>query len=658
MTKLTKNGIMCALIGGIMENIELYKQFWPKDLIYDGDYSRKTLSQFILESPYLDLKSKALHYYGNNINNKEFHENRVKTAIAFRNMGIKENEVVFFFLLNTPELFYSFYGLNDIGGVSEWFNPKGMTPALVRKYINDCNIKYMVVSDVLYPIMKEAVKGTNIERVIVNSVRDSFTSFMDLKYMTLLQTVNGIVNSDYAQKVLSEKENESLIQRKIHELDEYSKEKKIDFKLAYHTDQDINSVFISWNDFINTYYRDEKLALCKYEDDRTTIIMHTGGTTGPIKRIALTDKNMNSVVYKLRFFPFDVQPGQKHLQLVPPLAAWSFAGIHMARYYNMLSHIITTYDKKEFADLVLKTKANHYYTVPDFAKTLASDTRIQKSKLDFIKSMNHGGEGITKEKDEELNGLIPNANHGYGLNEATGGVIINVAHQGHEKEFGCCGVPLPGTEYIIIDPDTKKILPFGKNEKGEYNIGEICIFGDSVMKGYIGEDEHLNEKVFININGKRFFRTGDLGWGDAEGKLWYHTREARIIRTQDGKVFATVLENIISKFQEVKECCVVAIPDEKVTKKPSCHLVLKDEYYKMSDEQLSEIFQKLVKKIDTAMDEMYTFYEISTYQLHSNDLPTTAFGKTDYRQLESEDAEEYNRLNKNVPRMRYQIKNR
>lgn len=644
-----------------MENIELYKKYWPTDMEYDNEYSKKNLSQFVLESPYFDATSKSLNYYGKVITVGEFHKKREEAAIAFKNMGIKEGDIVFAFMLNTPELFYSFYALNDIGAVSEWFNPKGMTPALIRKYINENNIKHIIVSDVLYGLMREAMKGTNVEKVIVNSLRDSFGFITDLKYMTMLLGSNTILQSRQAKKILTreEAEKESLIQKKLRELETYSIDQRFNAKLLYHIDKNIDSKFISWPDFIRTYYRNEKLHMLSYEDDRTSVIVHTGGTTGPIKRIAVTDSNINSFIYKLRHMPFDLKPGDTHLHLIPPLAGWSFSGIHVSRYYNMLSHIIASYDKAEFVDIMLKTRANHYFTVPAFVKTVIDNPKLEGKDLSFIKTMNHGGEAWTAEEDKKTDetlkehGCEVTTNYGYGLNEVFGGVINNIKFDGDEKKYGCCGIPLPGTEYLIVDPKTNEILPFGKNKNDKYNIGEICIAGDQLMQGYIGEDECLNEQVFININGKRFFKTGDQGWGDEDGKLWFFTREARIIRTQDGKVFATLLENIINRFEEIKECCVVAISDEKVSKRPSCHIVLQDSYYKLSDEELLEVFEKLVKKIDAATEELYTFYEIATYELHYDSLPSTAFGKTDYRKLEADDNEEYEKTNKNVARLRF-----
>lgn len=118
-----------------MSTIRVKHEKYYSSTEYDQDYCKKTLLEMIQSSPFFDLKSKSLRYFRTVISNKEFIQNINSASVAFRNMGIKENGLVFMFMLNTPEFGYSFYALNNIGAVCEWFNPSGVTPELLRNRV-------------------------------------------------------------------------------------------------------------------------------------------------------------------------------------------------------------------------------------------------------------------------------------------------------------------------------------------------------------------------------------------------------------------------------------------------------------------------------------------------------------------------------------------
>ena len=630
---------------------------------YDKDYCKKTLLEMVKSSPAFNLDSPAIRYFKTVIYNREFMENINKTSIAFKNLGIKENDLVFIFMLNTPEFGYTYYGLNAIGAVSEWFNPNGITPDLIRKMINENNIKYMIISDVLYSVVKEGIKGTNIEKVIVNSLRDSFDVLTDIFYSIQVFGINNILNSSIVKKIISEEEKEkfSILQSKIRKLQLYATDRKIPLKASFHIDRDISDKFISWEDFMFEYYRDEKIESVNYEDNKITTIVHTGGTSGPVKRIGMTDYQPNSFVYKTTMMPLNVNFGDSFCQLIPPMVGWSLSGFHLSRYYNMLTNLIPSYDKGEFVDVLLRYRSNHYFTVPSFVKTIIDNPKLDGKDLSFIKTINHGGESITPSEDKRIDDTLKKHNcdiqnqFGFGQNELFGCFTINLDIKG-SKEYGCCGVPLIGNEIIIVDPNSNEILNKGINEQGKYNIGEIWVYGDTVMKGYYGNDSTLNNNSFRIIEGKRFFNTGDQGYLDENNQLWFHGRNSRIIRTQSGKVFAPILEQIISKFDEVKECCVVGAPHPTNDKEPSCHIILKDEYYNLDEETFSKVVNKLISKIELALKELYTCYIPGTYDFTKREFPLTDFGKVAYRDLEEEDESEYEKNGKvKLAKIRYKL---
>ena len=137
---------------------------------------------------------------------------------------------------------------------------------------------------------------------------------------------------------------------------------------------------------------------------------------------------------------------------------------------------------------------------------------------------------------------------GYGLTE-TSPVISTGAPNWHTRRLGCVGVPLPGNTVYIRDPVTGEELPSDTD-------GEVCTAGRHVMRGYRNNEE-ANKEVFFNANGKKFFRTGDLG-RMVEGKFLKITgRIKEQYKLENGKyVVPAPLEDALTRSQFIAQTFV------------------------------------------------------------------------------------------------------
>lgn len=646
---------------------------------YDPEFSKKTIYKMISESIQKAPNMSALDFYGTKLTNAELDKKIEIVAKTFKNLGVKKDEVVFMFCLNTPEMVASMYGLNRIGAVTEWFNPQGITSYMIHKLIVENDIKTIVTIDVLYDILKEAIKETGVKHVIVNSVQDSFNFSMKNKYKMQVFGLSKFLNSSlYRKKMKNIKENLSddrdsfeknrnisNIDKLLLKIENYSIKEKILAKSSYYCDNVRDDRFISWEDFINKYYSDDCLIDDYiYDFDRTSIIVHTGGTTGPVKRISMTDYAMNSAVYQSTLLPLNLHEGDKICQVVPPIVAFGLEGHHIARCYNMESHLIATYDRYEFRKIMNKTKANVYLTVPSFAKVLLEEEK-QIKDLSYVKFFAYGGESMDPKDDKDVDlifskyGSSARNQFGYGQNEEFGYFTVNFdIDYIKDKDYGCCGLPMPGNEFMIVDNDTLEELPYGTDSNGKPYIGELWVTGPTVMKGYIGDSLKENDKTIVYRYGKKYIRTGDQAYIDKNGKLWYYTRNQRIIRTQTGKIFTNLLENIINKYEEVLECCVVAAPNPKTAKEASCHIVLKPEYLKLDENELYKLIDNLIGRLENDLKECYEFYIPGTYEFRSERIPlTSSMRKMDYRKLEELNEMEFRKNNgKALKKIRLNVK--
>src|SRR5690606_37839702 len=156
---------------------------------------------------------------------------------------------------------------------------------------------------------------------------------------------------------------------------------------------------------------------------------------------------------------------------------------------------------------------------------------------------------------------------GYGLTETISQTHSNPSHR---PKFQCLGIPVFDVDARIIDTATGEEL--GVNQEGE-----LVVNGPQVFKGYYQREEE-NEKAHIEIDGKRFFRTGDIVRMDEEGYFFIVDRLKRMINASGFKVWPTEVESILYKHPAVQQACVVSSPDKKRGETVKAFIILKDDY--------------------------------------------------------------------------------
>jgi fatty-acyl-CoA synthase len=143
-------------------------------------------------------------------------------------------------------------------------------------------------------------------------------------------------------------------------------------------------------------------------------------------------------------------------------------------------------------------------------------------------------------------------NEGYGLTETASFLQANPLARGKRQ---CLGIPAQGVDTRIVDPVTLQELPQGE-------VGELVTHAPQVMTGY-WRNPQADKEAFLEIEGKRFFRTGDLASMDAEGYFFMRDRLKRMINTSGYKVWPAEVENMMYEHPAVHEACVIGVPDAK-----------------------------------------------------------------------------------------------
>jgi len=141
---------------------------------------------------------------------------------------------------------------------------------------------------------------------------------------------------------------------------------------------------------------------------------------------------------------------------------------------------------------------------------------------------------------------------GYGLSETIAATHLNPPARPKPQ---CLGIPIQQTFARVIDPDTLAELADG-------GTGEIIIAGPQIMRGYWRRPD-ADADAFIDRDGLRFLRTGDLGYRDADGYFFIVDRLKRMVSVGGYKVWPAEVEALLYRHPAVQECCVIAVPDAR-----------------------------------------------------------------------------------------------
>jgi fatty-acyl-CoA synthase len=153
---------------------------------------------------------------------------------------------------------------------------------------------------------------------------------------------------------------------------------------------------------------------------------------------------------------------------------------------------------------------------------------------------------------------------GYGMTETISQTHMNPVQRPKKQ---CLGIPTFDTESLVIDPDSFKVLEPGAS-------GEIVVRGPQLLAGY-WQNEAAYRDSWVEIEGKAYFRTGDLGRMDEDGYFYISDRLKRMINAAGFKVWPAEVEAAMYRHPAIKECCIIAAPDVRRGETVKAVVVLK-----------------------------------------------------------------------------------
>jgi fatty-acyl-CoA synthase len=270
------------------------------------------------------------------------------------------------------------------------------------------------------------------------------------------------------------------------------------------------------------------------------------------------------------------------------------------------------------AQLVERYRCTHWDNVPTMVVDLLSHPRALEHDVSSLKWIFGGGSAMPEAIAQKLFDVCGvRYMEGYGMTETISQTHINPP-QNPKKQ--CLGIPTFDTESLIVDPDTCK--PLGPGQQGE-----IVVRGPQLLTGYWKKQKDFNDSWMV-LDGKPFFRTGDLGTTDEDGYFYISDRLKRMINASGYKVWPAEVEARLYKHPAIQECCIIASPDERRGETVKAVVVLKPGASASAEDIL-----------DWARGQMATYKAPRKIEF-TTALPRTGSGKIQWRALQEK---EFNR---------------
>jgi fatty-acyl-CoA synthase len=225
--------------------------------------------------------------------------------------------------------------------------------------------------------------------------------------------------------------------------------------------------------------------------------------------------------------------------------------LHTSMYLGATMVIMPRWDRELAGQLISRHRVTQWTNIPTMVIDLLGSPNFDRFDLSSLQYIGGGGAGMPQAVAQRLLDL-------YGLRYVEGYGLTETAAPSHSNppdrpKQQCLGVPYLSSDARVINPDTLAEVPVGES-------GEIIIHGPMVFEGYWKRPDATRD-AFIEFEGKRYFRSGDMGRVDEEGYFFMTDRLKRMINASGFKVWPAEVESLMFRHPAIQEACVIATRD-------------------------------------------------------------------------------------------------
>ena len=510
-----------------------------------------------------------LVFYDTPISFREFKEEAECIAGFLEHQcGVRKGDRVLLFMQNSPQFVLAYYGILRANAAVVPINPMNLTNEL-RHYVRDSGASVAIVAQDLHPQMKPLL-GDGLQHILVAAYSDYLKQPTDLKIPEFVA----------APRLALAESGVSL-----------------------------------WCDALAQRLRPGPVTV---GPDDLCVMPYTSGTTGQPKGCMHTHRSaMSTLVAGIQWF--GIQQDSTFMAVLPFFHVTGMQGAMSGPLFcGNTVVLLPRWDREAAAQCVQRYRVTAWTAIPTMVIDFLMNPNIDRYDLSTITRMTGGGAAMPEAIAQKMLDRGITYVEGYGLSETIAPTHINPPQRAKKQ---CLGIPIFDVDARVVDPQTFTELPHG-------DVGEIVIHGPQVFLGYWNNPAGT-AAAFVEIDGKRFFRTGDLGRTDEDGYFFMVDRLKRMINASGYKVWPAEVEALMYQHPAIMEACVISARDAHRGETVKCVVVLKDAYRgKVTAQEI----------ISWASQNMAAYKYPRSIEFIET-LPKSATGKVQWRVLqESEEA--------------------
>jgi fatty-acyl-CoA synthase len=456
----------------------------------------------------------AFVFFGRVLTFRELHAQAEALAGWLQARGLERGERVPIFLQNCPQFVIAFYAVQRADAVVVPVNPMNRTDEFGH-YITDPEARFVVTSADLAGIVAEANErlpaAKRLRHIVVTRLGDTMPEALDEAERPTPAVLEWL---------------------------------RADPPLPSGSAQ-----CTRWADALGAGLRPAREPQAQPDD--LALLPYTSGTTGLPKGCMHTHRTlMPNVVGGALWGHASTE--SVSLAVVPMFHITGVMYSVLANVYTgSTSVLMPRWDRELAGRLISRHRVTHWTCIPTMVIDLLGSPHLESFDLTSLRYLSGGGAAMPLAVAERLRDRFGiTFAEGYGLTETA---APSHANPPERAKLQCLGIPIFGVDSRVVDPDTLREMPTGE-------AGEIVTHGPMVFKGYWRHPE-ATKAAFVEIDGKTFFRTGDLGRIDDEGYFFLTDRLKRMINASGFKVWPSEVELLLFKCPLVQEACVIGAKD-------------------------------------------------------------------------------------------------
>ena len=494
-------------------------------------------------------------------------------------LGVRKGDRVLLDMQNCPQLVITHFAILRLDAVVVPVNPMNKAHEL-QHYITDPDVKVGVITADLAPELAQANAELPEQQRLAHMVVTQFTDVFDPQTLDPAE-----MPSAWKDWLLPRRALPSLPGGQVH----------------------------AWSDLMQQPHG-QSLAAAQAGSEDLAVLPYTSGTTGLPKGCMHTHGTvMHNAVASGMWGSGTAE--NVTLCVVPMFHITGMVSLmHANIYLGATLVVMPRWDRDVAGHLISKWKVTHWTNIPTMVIDLLGSPHLEQYDLSSLVYIGGGGaampEAVAQRLLEQF-GL--RYVEGYGLTETAAPSHTNPPDQPKQQ---CLGIPFISVDSRVVDPDTLKELPVGES-------GEIVTHGPQVFKGYWKRPE-ATAAAFFEMDGKSFFRTGDMGRVDEQGYFFMTDRLKRMINASGFKVWPAEVEALMFKHPAIQEACIIATKDAYRGESVKAVVVLRASHKGQVSEQ---------DIIDWCRDNM-AVYKIPRAVQFADALPKSGSGKVMWRALQ------------------------